>query len=60
MPQVKEWGGGGEKRKETSLPLPLFHFLALVSFLPRPKPTIPFLGLSGFASKPNENACYAG
>ena len=28
------------------LPLPHFHFLALVSFLARPKPRIPFLGLS--------------
>ena len=29
-------------------PLPHFHFLALVSFLARPKPRIPFLGLSLF------------
>ena len=28
------------------LPLPLFHFSALVSFLERPKPKIPFLRLS--------------
>ena len=27
-------------------PSPLFHFLALVSFLARPKPEIPFLSLS--------------
>ena len=27
-------------------PSPHFHFLALVSFLARPKPRIPFLGLS--------------
>ena len=27
-------------------PLPLFHFLALVSFLAQPKPRILFLGLS--------------
>ena len=39
------WGG-----KEGNLPSPLFHFLALVSFLARSKPKIPFLG----------NACYAG
>ena len=50
--QAKEWGGGEEERKETfflPLPLPLFHFLALVSFLARPKPRIlvlaSFLGL---------------
>ena len=44
--QAKEWGGGEEERKETfflPLPLPLFHFLALVSFLARPKPRILFL-----------------
>ena len=28
------------------LPLPIFHFLALVLFLALPKPKIPFLGLS--------------
>ena len=40
-------GGGGEERKETfPSPSPLFHFLALVSFLARPKPRISFLGLS--------------
>ena len=44
--QAKEWGGGEEERKETfflPLPLPLFHFLALVSFLAQPKPRILFL-----------------
>ena len=40
-------------------PSPLFHFLALVSFLARSKPKIPFLGLF-FAPKLNGNACYAG
>ena len=45
MALVKERGGGGEERKETS-PSPHFHCLALVSFLARPKPRIPFLGLS--------------
>ena len=34
-------------------PSPLFHFLALVSFLARPKPVF-------LCSKPNGNACYAG
>ena len=33
------------------LPLPLFHFLALVSFLARPKPKIPFLCLSLLRNK---------
>ena len=37
----------------SSFPSPLFHFLALVSFLARPKPK------SLFAPKPNRNACYA-
>ena len=32
--------------KNDLFPSPLFHFLALVSFLARPKPRIPFLGLS--------------
>ena len=36
------------------LPLPLFHFLALASFLAWPKP-IPW---SFFAPKPNRNAYY--
>ena len=35
-------------------PFPHFHFLALISFLARPKPR------SFFAPKPNGNACYAG
>ena len=44
MAQAKEWGGGEEEKNETFfLPLPLFHFLALVSFLARPKPRILFL-----------------
>ena len=46
LAQAKEWGGGEEEKKETfflPLPLPLFHFLALVSFLARPTPRILFL-----------------
>ena len=44
MAQAKEWGGGEEEKNETFfLSLPLFHFLALVSFLARPKPRILFL-----------------
>ena len=50
MTQVKERGESGEERKETALlllpPPPPLHLLALVSFLARPKPRIPFLGLS--------------
>ena len=50
MAQVKERGEGGEERRETALlllpPPPTLHLLALVSFLARPKPRIPFLGLS--------------
>ena len=50
MAPIKELGGGGEERKESFLPSlpppPTFIFLALVSFLARPKPRIPFLGLS--------------
>ena len=51
MAPVKELGGGGEERKETAFPSfpsppPTFIFLALVSFLARPKSRIPFLGLS--------------
>ena len=44
----KRAGRGGEERKETSFlsPSPHFHFLALVSFLARPKLRILFLGLS--------------
>ena len=42
----KERGGGGEERKETFPPPPPLSFLALVSFLARSKPKIPFLGLS--------------
>ena len=49
--RVKELGGVGEKgRKQRFLPSPpsppSFFFLALVPFLVRPKPKIPFLGLS--------------
>ena len=36
MAQVKDLGGDGEERKKPSPPP--FHFLALVSFLERPKP----------------------
>ena len=38
----------GKKGRKPSFPSPspYFHFLALVSFLARPKPRIPFLGLS--------------
>ena len=50
MAQVKERGGGGEERKETfpsfPSPSPLFHFLALDSFVARSKPKVPFLGIS--------------
>ena len=42
---VKERGGSGFP-SFPPLSLPLFHFLALVSFLARSKPKIPFLGLS--------------
>ena len=35
-----------DRAKNGPSPSPLFHFLALVSFLARPKPRIPFLGLS--------------
>ena len=35
-----------DRAKNVPTPSPLFHFLALVSFLARPKPRIPFLGLS--------------
>ena len=59
--QVKERGGGGEERFPSfPSPSPLLHFLALVSFLARSKPKIPFLGVSFFAPKPNGNSCYAG
>ena len=43
MAQVKERGGGFPSFPS---PSPHFHFLALVSFLARPKPRIPFLGPS--------------
>ena len=51
MAPIKELGGGGEEgRKRCFLPSlpspPTFIFLALVSFLARPKPRIPFLRLS--------------
>ena len=35
-----------DRAKNFPTPIPLFHFLALVSFLARLKPRIPFLGLS--------------
>ena len=44
MVQVKEQGGG--MGRKVFFPSPLFHFLALVPFLARSKPKIPFLGLS--------------
>ena len=45
--RVKKWGGGGEERKFPSFPSPFPSFiLALFSFLARPKPRIPLLGLS--------------
>ena len=44
MAQVKQRGGGREEKFPSfPSPSPLFHFLALVSFLARPKPRIPFL-----------------
>ena len=44
----RAWKGVGKKGKFPSFssPSPHFHFLALVSFIARPKPRIPFLGLS--------------
>ena len=39
-------GWGRKEGPSFPFPSPLFHFLALVSFLARPKPRIPFLGLS--------------
>ena len=38
--------GDSLKKFLSFLPLPIFHFLALVLFLALPKPKIPFLGLS--------------
>ena len=47
MAQVKQRGGGREgKFPSFPSPSPVFHYLALVSFLARPKPRIPFPGLS--------------
>ena len=44
---VSERAGRGWGKEETfPSPSPHFHFLALVSFLARPKPRILFLGLS--------------
>ena len=45
---ASKWGGGGGGVGFPSFPSPspLFHFLALVSFLAQPKPRISFLGLS--------------
>ena len=54
MAQVKEREGGGEESKFPSflpLPLPPLSFLALVSFLARSKPKMPFLGLSWTAKQ---------
>ena len=60
MAQVKERAGGGEERKFPSFPSPspLFHFLAFVSFLARPKPRIPFLDL-GLSFLPNQTETLA-
>ena len=49
-------GGGGENFSVLSLPHPLFHFLALVSFLAQPKPKIPLLGLSLLRKLPETHA----
>ena len=46
MEGVKERGGSKRAGRGWVSFLPLFHFLALVSFLARSKPKIPFLGLS--------------
>ena len=51
MAKVKERGGGGEKGRmgrfpSFKSPSPLFHFLALVSFIARSKPKVPFLSIS--------------
>ena len=48
-----EGKGVGKKGRKPPLPppSPLFHFLALVSFFARPKPKIPFLGLSLLRNK---------
>ena len=54
MAQVKERGGSGEERKRFlpfPPPFPFFHFLALVPFLARPKPKIPFLVFSHSGTK---------
>ena len=45
MAQVKE-RGGGEEVSFLPFHLPLFHFLALVSFLAWSKPKVPFLSIS--------------
>ena len=60
MAQVKERAGGGEERKFPFFPSPspLFHFLAFVSFLARPKPRIPFLDL-GLFFLPNQTETLA-
>ena len=43
MGRVKEMGRGARKKGGNFLPLPLFHFLALVPFFAWPKPKIPFV-----------------
>ena len=58
---VKEWGGGGEERKETFLPLPLPPLSFFGScFISRAAKTENPVPRSFFAPKPNGNACYAG
>ena len=52
----RKGGGGGENFSFLSLPHPLFHFLALVSFLAQPKPKIPLLGLSLLRKLPETHA----
>ena len=48
MARLKRRGGVGKKgwKHRVLFSLPLLHFFALVPFFARPKPKIPFLGLS--------------
>ena len=59
MAPVKERGGGGEKGSFSSPPPSFIFFLALVPFLARPKPKIPFLGLSLFRNQTEKLATQA-